>query len=188
MELDRAIKERHSVRSFRKGKKPNYKDIILALEAATKAPLAGNVYSIRYILVSDKEEIRELAEASQQDFIADVDFVVAVCSEKKTLVKSYYERGKIYARQQAGAAIQNLMLKLVDLGLSTCWVGAFSDEMVKRILKLTEDIDVEALLPIGYELGKSKQRTKPNLDDVIFFDVWKNRYMRPKIYTKQSTE
>lgn len=188
MDLDKVIKERHSVRSFKKGKKPDYKDIILALEAAAKAPLAGNIYGIKYILVSDKQKIIELAEASQQDFIADVSFLIAVCSDKKNLVRNYYDRGKIYARQQAGAAIENLMLKLTDLGLATCWVGAFSDETVKRILNVSDDIDIEALLPIGYELGKNKQKNKPNLDDVIFFDTWKNRFMRPKIFTKQSIE
>jgi len=180
MDLDKVIKERHSVRSFAKIKKPNYKQVLAAVEAATKAPLAGNIYGIKYIVVSDKEKIKELADASQQDFVGEVDFIVAVCTDKKDLIRNYADRGKVYARQQAGAAIENLMLKLVDLGLATCWIGAFSDETVKRILKVTDDIDVEALLPVGYELGKSKQKNKPNLDDVIFFDVWKNRYMKPK--------
>ena len=183
MDLDKVIKERHSVRSFKKNKKPSYREIIEAMDAATKAPLAGNIYSVKYILVSDKEKIKELAEACQQDFVGDVDYIVVVCSDKKDLIKNYYDRGKIYSRQQAGAAIENFMLKLVDLGLSTCWVGAFSDEMVRRILKISDDIDVEALFPVGYELGKPKLTRKPNLDDVIFFDEWKNRYMKPKNMT-----
>lgn len=180
MDLDKVIKERRTVRSFKKTKKPSYKDIIQAIEAATKSPLPGNIYSVKFILVSDKDKIKELAEASQQDFIADTDYVVVVCSDKKILEKSYYERAKMYSRQTAGAAIENFLLKLTDLGLATCWIGAFSDEIVKRILKITEDVDVEALFPIGYELGKTKQKTKPNLDDVLFFDEWKNRYMKPR--------
>jgi len=180
MELDKAIKERHSVRNFRKGKKPDYRKIIEAIGSANKSPLAGNIVSLRFILISDKDKIKELAEASQQDFIENVDYIVAICSDKKILEKNYYERGKMYSRQQAGAAIENLWLKLVDLGLSTCWVGAFSDITVKRILKVPEDIDVEALLPIGYELGKTKQKFKPDLDRVMFFDTWGNKYMKPR--------
>jgi nitroreductase len=177
MELDKAIKERHNIRNFRKGKKPDYRKIIEAIDSANKAPLAGNIASLHFILISDKEKIKELAEASQQDFIADVDFVVAVCSDRKTLEKHYYERGKMYSRQQAGAAIQNFLLKITDLGLSTCWVGAFSDVTVKRILKIPEDIDIEAIFPIGYELGKTKQKAKPDLDRVMFFEEWGNKYM-----------
>lgn len=180
MELDKVIKERHSVRNFRKGKKPNYNQIIEAIEAATKTPLAGNHASLKYILVQDKEKIKKLAQASVQDFVADVDFLVVVCSDKSFLVKSYYERGEIYSRQQAGASIQNMLLKITDLGLVANWVGAFSDETVKSILKIPEDIDVEAIIPIGYELGKTKQNSKPDLDNVIFFDEWKNKYMKPR--------
>ena len=180
MEVDKAIKERHCVRRFKTSKKPNYRDVISAIESATKAPLAGNIYSVKYILVQDKEKIKALSVAAQQDFIEDVDYVIVVCSDKKDLERSYYERGKMYARQQAGAAVENLFLKLIDLGLAACWVGAFSDDTVKRILKIPDNVDVEAMLPLGYELGKGKQQAKPNLDNVLFFDQWKNKFMKPR--------
>ena len=180
MELDKAINCRHSVRNFKKTKKPDYRQIITAVEAATKVPLAGNHPSLRYILVQDREKIKKLAEAAVQDFIKEASFVVVVCSDKKFLEKSYYERGKTYSRQQAGASIQNLLLKLTDLGLSGNWIGAFSNETVKNLLKIPEDIDIEALIPIGYELDKEKQKPKPDLDIVLFFDEWKNKYMKKR--------
>ena len=180
MDIDKAIKERHCVRNFKTTKKPSYREVIAAIEAATKAPLAGNIYSVKYVLVQDKEKIKALSVAAQQDFIEDVDFVVVVCSDKKELERSYYARGEMYAKQQAGAAVENLFLKLTELGLSTCWIGAFSDDTVKRILRIPDNVDVEALLPIGYELGKGKQQAKPDLDFVLFFDQWKNKFMKPR--------
>lgn len=177
MDLDKAIKERHSARRF-KSKKPDWRKIIEAIEAANKAPLAGNIPTLRFILVSDKEKIAELAEAATQDFVALAHYVVVVCSDKTQCIRSYDERGEIYSRQQAGAAIENFLLKITDLGLSTCWTGAFSDSAVKRILQIPDSVDVEALFPIGYEMEKTKQRTKPSLDNVLFFDVWKNKYMK----------
>lgn len=180
MDLDKVIKERHCVRNFKTTKKPSYKDVIMAIDAATKAPMAGNIYATKYILVQDKEKIKALTIAAQQDFIEQVDFLIVVCTDKKDLTRNYYERGSIYARQQAGAAIEHLFLKLTDLGLSTCWIGAFADDTVKRILKIPDNIDVEAMLPVGYSLEKGKQETKPDLDRVLFFDEWKNKFMRPK--------
>jgi nitroreductase len=177
MDIDKAIKERHSVRSFKKGIKIDYRKIIDIIEAGAKAPLAGNSPCIKYLIVSNKDKIKQLADAAQQDFIGDVEWIVVVCSDKKFLEKSYYERGKIYARQQAGAAIENMLLKITDLGLATCWVGAFSDEMVKRILRIPDNIDVEAMLPIGEELGKKRQLAKPDMDSLLFFDEWKNKFM-----------
>jgi len=181
MDIDKVLKERHSARRF-STKKPKWQDIIEAIDAANTAPLAGNIYSLRYILIDDKEKIQQLAEASQQNFFQNVDYVVAVCSDKTSVVKSYDERGEIYCRQQAGAAIENFLLKIVDLGLSSCWVGAFVDDEVKRILGLPyddENLQVEALLPVGYEMpGKAEQKRKPNLDNVLWFNKWKNKYMK----------
>ncbi len=178
MDLDRCIKERHSVRRY-KIAKPDWKKIIEAIESASKAPLAGNISTVRFVLVSDKDKIAQLAEAATQDFVATAHYVVVICSYTKQCVRAYDERGQIYSRQQAGAAIENFLLKLTSLKLATCWVGAFSERAVKRILQIPDDTDVEAIFPIGHEIGKEKQRVKPNLDSCLYFDTWKNKYMKP---------
>lgn len=179
MDLDKAIKSRHCVRRF-KTKKPDWKKILKAIESATLAPLAGNIPTLKFVLVSEKEKIQELAKAATQDFIAQAQYVIVVCSDPKQCKRSYDKRGEMYCKQQAGAAIEHLFLKLTDLKLATCWVGAFSDKTVKRILKIPEDIEVEVLLPIGYEIGKTAQKHKPDLDSCLFFNTWKNKYMTKK--------
>lgn len=178
MELDKAIKERHSVRRF-STKKVDYEYVIEAVSAANLAPFAGNIPDVRFILVNEKDKIEKLAEACQQDFVAQVSYIVVVCSDPTQVIRSYGKRASMYTRQQAGAAVQNFLLKITELGLGTCWVGAFVDEQVRRILNIPEHIDVEAILPIGYELGKGKQRRKAILDNVLFFNTWKNKYMKP---------
>ena len=180
MDFDKLLKERHSVRKFKTIKKPNYREIINIVNSAQTCPLAGNIHSLRYVIVQDKDKIKELAVAAQQDFISEVEYVIVVCSDNKDLEANYYERGEMYSRQQAGAAIQTMLLKITELSLASCWVGAFSDDTVRRILKIPEDIDIEAMLPIGYELEKTKQPRKPALDDVMYFDKWENRLMKPR--------
>lgn len=178
MELNKAIKERKSVRNF-SSKKVDWRDIIEAIDYARLAPLAGNIPTIRFIIVDDKEKIKKLAEASQQDFFVKVQYVVVVCSDKSQCVRSYDERGNMYARQQAGAAIEHFLLKITELGLATCWVGAFYENQVKQILNIPDSIDVEAFFPIGYEMPpKTKQDKKPDLDRLLFFNKWNNRYMK----------
>lgn len=180
MDFNKILKERHSVRNFKKTKKVDYRKIIEVIEAGTLAPLAGNIYSLKYILVQDKEKIKALSVAAQQDFIENVDYIIVLCSDKKELEKSYYERGLVYSRQQAGAAIENMLLKITELGLASCWIGAFSDEVVKRVLSIPDNINIEAMLPIGIELGKGKQQTKPSLDRILVFDSWSNKFMKPR--------
>ncbi len=179
MELDQTIKERHSARSF-SSKKPNWRYIIEAIDAAHHAPTAGNIFTVRYILVTDKEKIKKLAKASNQLFFENVHYVVVVCSKDELAKKSYDERADRYCRQQSGAAIQNFLLKITDLGYATCWIGAFADEMVKQILTIPEDIKVEAILPIGYEFSrKIKKRRLSDLDTVLFFNKYGVSEMKP---------
>jgi len=178
MDLDKAIKERHSVRKFTT-KTPDWKEIMKALDLARLAPLAGNIPTVRFILVTEPELIAKLTEACQQGFIVEAKYVLVVCSSMEQTTRSYDERGKKYCSQQAGAAIENLLLKLTELGLATCWVGAFSDNQVKRILQIPEQVEVEALFPIGYEMPpKTKQRNKPALDTILYLNTWKNKYMK----------
>jgi len=177
MGFDSLTAKRHSARAFT-SRKVDWRDIIKAVDCAIQAPSAGNIQALRFILVSDKEKIKRLAEAAQQDFIAQAQHVVAVCSEIKQVEKLYDERAEMYLRQQAGAAIEHFLLKITELGMASCWIGAFADELVKSILEIPGDSDVEALLPVGYELGKARRRPKASLDSVLYFEKYKNRYMK----------
>src|SRR3989304_553788 len=105
MDLDKALKERHSVKKF-KSKKPDWRDIIEAIDAARYAPMAGGNYSLKFILVSDSEKIRNIAEACQQPFVAQAHYVVVACSNPGRTTTAYGKSGESYLRQQAGAAIR----------------------------------------------------------------------------------
>jgi nitroreductase len=178
MDLDKAIKNRHSVKKF-KSKKPDWRDIIECLDAARYAPMAGGNYSLKFILVSDEDKIQQMAEASQQPFISKARYVVVFCSNPSRTINAYGERGRIYSRQQAGAAMQNFLLKLEEAGLSTTWVGHFVEEQIKSILEIPEHVQVEAIFPIGYEFEKKYTRKeKTDMDNVLYFDEWENDQMK----------
>lgn len=180
MQLGKAIKERHSVRKF-SSKKPDWKDIINCLDYARYAPMAGNNFTLKFILVSDKEKIQKLADASQQPFITQAHYVVVACSDKKRPTNLYEKRGEIYLRQQAGAAIQNFLLKIHEEGLATCWIGHFVEEIVKRELNIPADSQVEALFPIGYEYEKpATKKSKIDLESIIRFNDYKTKKLNPE--------
>jgi nitroreductase len=177
MRLNEAIEKRHSVRRFT-SKKPNWRHIIEAIDAARLAPSAGNIQTLKFILVDDDKLIKKIATACQQDFISDSHFLVVFCSDVNQCERMYDERALRYAKQQAGAAIENFLLKITELGFATCWVGAFYDEEVKEILKIPGNIDIEAILPIGIELGKEKQKKKKELSGIMFFNSYGNKFMK----------
>jgi nitroreductase len=178
MKFDELVEKRHSVRKFSR-KKPSWKDISLAINAARLAPLAGNTPNLKFVVVSDEKIISQLADAANQDWIKQAFYVLVACSEDEKLVLSYGERGKMYARQQTGAALENLWLKLEELGLATCWVGAFYETDIKSALRLPENIQVEAMFPIGFSAEKTKQKPKPELSSIVFWEKWGNLYLIP---------
>lgn len=179
MQLNKAIKNRKSVRKF-KSKEPDWRDIVEAIDSIRYAPMAGDIFSLRFILIDDLDKIAKLASSrgSDQDFIGTAKYIVAVCSNPKNTVNSYGERGKKYLKQQAGAAIQNFLLSIEEKGLATCWIGSFDDKQVKAILGIPNNVDIEAFFPIGYEMGKKLRRRKIELDKILYFNKYKNKKMK----------
>ena len=179
MELDKAITSRKSVKKFSK-KKPDWRKIIEAIDLARYTPMAGNLFSLKFILVSDKEKIQQLSKASEQEFVADAHYVVVVCSNPSRTLNAYEERGENYLKHQAGAGIQNFLLKLEDFGLATCWIGHFVDDKIKKILEIPKDVNVEAFFPIGYEseIAKIKSKRKIDLDRILYFEKYGKRRMK----------
>lgn len=183
MDTIKAIQSRRSIHKF-KNKKPDWRDILEAIDSARFAPMAGGFFSLRFILIDEKEKIEKIARWSEQAFIQDAKYVVAFVSDPKK-TKTYHERGERYMREQAGAAIENFLLHLTEVGLATCWIGHFNDEKIKQVLKIPEDQELEALFPIGYALEKIKTtRAKGNIDQCLFFNEWNNNRMKKIVSTE----
>jgi len=171
MELNNTLIKRHSVREFL-SKKVKWADILEAIDASTNSPAAGNIFNLKFIIIKRQETKNEIAKHAQQLWLSSAPYLILACSDETKLERVYDSRGLRYSKQQTGAAIQNFLLKITDLGLSSCWVGAYSDELIKQILKIPEYIQLEAILPVGYEKGKGKQKTKAKLENIINWEKW----------------
>lgn len=179
MDLDRIIQSRKSCRKF-SSKKPDWRDIIQCIDSMRYAPMAGNNFSLKTVLVNEKDKINKIAKASQQDFINKSGYVLVVYSEPSRVKSNFGERGEKYLAQQAGAAIQNFLLKVEEKGLSTCWIGHFVEDEIKSELKIPKTGKVEAIFPIGYSTGKIDPQRKTNLDSILYFNKSGERYMKGK--------
>ena len=173
MEFSKVVKKRKSVNAF-SGKKASWKDVLEAIDDAIQGPFAGNHNNMRFLIVEDGGMIKELAGLCEQNWISESGLLVVVCSDDTHLENIYGERGRIYSRQQAGAAIQTFLLKLTELGLSSCWVGSYADELVKEKLKIPQHIQVEAIVPVGYErrVKGAGRKPKKKLESVLYWEEW----------------
>jgi len=172
MELEEAIRKRRSVRRYL-DKDVEDEKIQRILDAARWAPSAGNLQSVEYIVVKDKETKNKLSETSYgqaQSRDAPVNIVVCVNFRK---ISHYGERGvELYSIQESGACIQNLMLTAHSLGLGTCWIGAFDEVKAKEILRVPDHVRVVGIITLGYP-DESPRSSRRNLKDIVFKDKYK---------------
>ena len=112
MEFDDVVRARKSVRRFKK-KKASWKEVLEAIDAANQGPFAGNHNHLKYLIVEDKDVIDDVAHICEQPWINGAGILVLVGSDDTQLENLYGERGRIYSRQQAGAAIQTFLLALM---------------------------------------------------------------------------
>ncbi len=175
MELDEAIKKRRSCRSF-KDKKADWRVAIDGIEAACQAPFAGNNNHLKFVIIEDPRKIKQLAENCDQSWVQDVGLVVVIVSNEKNLEHMYGEQAKIYGRQQAGAAIQNFLLKVTDLGLGTCWIGSYDEDLILSRIGAPNYMHIEAILPIGYPQsipkGKEEKILKKSINSAVYWEQW----------------
>ena len=172
MDFDKCLKTRRSVRDY-KDKKINIADLNQILDAARYAPSAGNLQNWRFIIVENEEKRKKLAEAClDQEFVAKVPVVIVVCDDSEDVVRHYGRRGKLYSIQNCSIVIQNIMLKANDLGIGSCWVGAFDEDKIKALLKVPDSIRVEAIITLGYSNDKAEMPRRYDLKDLVYFEEW----------------
>jgi len=170
MDFDKVLKKRFCCRNFLP-KKVEEEKLQKILKAATLAPSAGNIQDWRFCLVENKSLKTAIADACLcQSFIKQAPIVIVVCSDLEEIGARYGERGKnIYSYQNTATAIENLLLKAADLGLFACWVGAFSEKEISRILGLLPNLQPVAVLPLGYCAEKAPAKSRKSLTEVVIF-------------------
>jgi nitroreductase len=170
MDLFKAIERRRSIREF----KPNpvaKEDLKRILEAGRLAPSGGNLQPWYFIIVKDLETKRALSmAANNQKFIADADVVIIALGDPGTESKTPYKlsAATIFYMQDPMIAIEHMVLAAAALGYGTCWIGAFNEEEVKRILKIPENPVVVALLPVGVPDEDPQPRPRKALAQIFF--------------------
>lgn len=168
----RVIFDRVSIRKFKPNPIPD-EVIIEILKAGNAAPSAGNLQARDFIVVKNQDTKIKLAKAAlNQMFIAEAPVVIVVCANYPRSMRVYGERGKLYAEQDATAAVENILLAVHMLGLGAVWVGAFDEAKVATILGIPAYARPIAIIPIGYPDEKPEPRPRYPIDYLTHWEKW----------------
>lgn len=165
MDIYEAIEKRRSVRSFQEKEIPE-EALSKVLNAARLAPSANNVQPWKFILVKEGKLRREVAKYCwNQTFIAEAPVVIVACGLPTTSKIGGYE-SSIYV--DVAIAVDHLTLAARAEGLGTCWIGAFDNDKLKRILEIPKEANIIVVIPIGYPKGSfGNMGYRKKLDEII---------------------
>lgn len=168
-----AIHQRRSVRRF--SSDPVERTIIIKLiEDAQMAPSAGNLQARDFIVVTNTTVKKKLAEAAlNQKFLVQAPVVIAICANIPRSSRIYSGRGELYSIQDAAASTMTLMLSAHELGLATCWVGAFSEAEVSEVLMIPPNVRPVCLLALGHPAETPRAPQRVDVSEVTHWEYWK---------------
>ncbi|MCF7865923.1 nitroreductase family protein [Candidatus Woesearchaeota archaeon] len=173
MDTLNCILARRSVRNYLK-KPVEFDKLTLLLKAASRAPSVGNLQDYRFILVTDKENIKGIADhCTEQYWIAQAPVLIVVCADAQRTESYYGLRGqRLYSIQDSAAAIQNILLAAHNMGLGACWVGSFNEDYLLSILNIPDTVRPQAIITIGYADGEPEVREESDLHSLIYFNKY----------------
>ncbi len=117
------------------------------------------------------EDAREALEgaAGYNQFLVGAPQYMLLLSEKHEL-----------AGLNAGYLMEDLILKLTDMDLNSCWVTFTDSEKVKNAVGIESNLDVAAIVAFGYG-QKTTKRLRLNILSMSNVDISaKRQYMEPK--------
>ncbi len=166
MEFFETVSKRYSVRSFSK-KGIGEENLEKIFSAANLAPSAGNVQAYEIVFVEDEKTKRRISGMAEQDFIAEAPVVLVVFANEARSAKKYGRRGEFYCLLDAAIAASYIQLAATALGLGTCWVGAFDDDELRKILNAPTHLKPVAIIPLGYPNNEPEEKERRKISDIV---------------------
>jgi nitroreductase len=169
MEFSELISRRYSVRSYRPDPVEGDK-LQQVLEAARLAPTAANRQPFQLIVVHTEGRQAELRRIYDRGWFVGAPLLVCACGIP---AQAWVRRdGKSYLDVDVGIAMDHLVLAATNLGLGTCWIGAFDQVAAREVLGLPSDVEPIAFTPLGYPADQPGQKKRRPLDELLRYERW----------------
>lgn len=171
-----AIRSRHSYRGKYQPTPVPRSDLETIMQAGLDAPSGCNRQTTSLIAVDDPAVLQRLREVINPPVAETAPAAICVLTRR---INAY--RDKCFAVQDYSAAIQNMLLAIVELGYQSCWIeGHITDDdricdKMARILNLPEDCELVCFLPVG--IAESSPAVPPKKP--FSERAWFNSFPRP---------
>jgi nitroreductase len=149
------IKERRSIRKF-KNISINDKDLKDLIEAGIYAPSGSNTQCYRFIIITDKNDIKFLSKTKLK-FIETAPSIILVVADLNKCDYLKFKRKDIFKYlpyQDCAMAMQNIILYAESINLSSCVIHLSEEwstaKQIKKYFSLANNYELMGLIAIGY--------------------------------------
>jgi nitroreductase len=162
------IRKRYSCRAYQ-DKPIEREKLEQILEAARLAPSAKNLQDWRFVVVTDKQTKRKIAQAANnQTFLQNAGAIIVACSVSNEVMRCGQAVGPI----DVAIALEHIALQAAELGLATCWIGSFYPEKIRPIVGMPQNIAIIELMAVGYPADSRKEPRRESLDKIVCYEKW----------------
>ncbi len=171
METWDALRARRNVRKY--AERPiSQEDLDRILEAARRTPSSTNQQAWDFVVVTDRERLRELS--GMWRYAAHVAGSAATIAMITPVSEDRDERDEL--QYDLGQATMSIMLVAADLGIGSGHASVGDQALARKLLGLPEDRECPILIALGYPADRPlKPIRKPNrraFDDVVHREGW----------------
>lgn len=166
MQVQEAIQKRVSIRRYGKGSIPQeHMDVLF--NALQLAPSANNFQNWEFVFVNDSGVQERLVPAClSQRFIKGCSYFIAGVADP----------GQKWHMVDITIALTHFTLQAVELGYGTCWIGAFDENQVKRILNVPKNRKVVICMAFGIPKGRHATRGRKGVEEIIHLNQFGSRF------------
>ena len=172
-----AIKNRTSYRGKFKDIKAPREDLVKIMKAGLAAPSGCNTQTTSMIAVDDDQVMTKLRDVMKANGL-NIKLPPAIICVLTQEIIAY--RDKCFNVQDYSAAIENMLLAIVDLGYQSCWYeGEITDKdnigrKMADVLGVPKDYNLICFLPVGVADGSIKFVEKKPFNERAWFNHFKN--------------
>ena len=165
------INNRHSYRGKFKSTPVPREDLITIMQAGLNAPSGCNKQSTSLIAVDDPELMKKLHDVINPPMGETAPAMICVLSQK---IIAY--RDRCFAVQDYSAAIENMLLAIVDLGYQSCWYEGHVTDVdrigyqMAQILGVPDEYELVCFLPVGIAEEECTAKAKKAFEERAWFN------------------
>lgn len=167
MEFIDVITERYSVRGYL-DKEVEKEKLEYVLKAATIAPTGVNAQPFKVYVIDTKKHKEALSKIYGAKWFVEAPYVLCVVAIIDQAWTRPWDKKNI-ADIDATIVMDHMILAAQDVGLGTCYIGAFKKQEAHRFLNLEENEEAVLFTPLGYPNAEPRDTPRKELDEFVVY-------------------